>query len=94
MACEVAIPDVEGSWVVGEWSGIGRKRDVTVFGILGLGGGDAYWGAFTDQFEELRGKVFVHADTAVGAGAVFHPAGVKSVVGFKFTPVGHRSAFE
>lgn len=36
----------------------------------------------------------MHADAAMGAGMVFDPSGMKSVVGFEFAPVGHWSAFE
>ena len=36
----------------------------------------------------------MHADAPVGAGMMFDPTGVESVVGFEFAPVRHRSAFE
>ena len=36
----------------------------------------------------------MHADAAVGAGVVFDPTGVESVVGFEFAPVRHRGSLE
>lgn len=36
----------------------------------------------------------MHADTSVGAWAVFHPACMESVVCCEFTPVWHRRSFE
>ena len=36
----------------------------------------------------------MHADTAMSARGVFHPAGVEAVIGFELAPVGHGSSFE
>ena len=36
----------------------------------------------------------MHADAAMGAWSVFHPAGMEAVVGFELTPVGHRGALK
>lgn len=36
----------------------------------------------------------MHADAAVGAGVVFDPTGVESVVRFELAPVRHRRALE
>jgi len=36
----------------------------------------------------------MHADAAMGAGVVFDPSGMESVVGFEFAPVGHWRALK
>jgi hypothetical protein len=46
------------------------------------------------EAEEFRGEVFMHADAAVGARVMFHPAGVEAVGWFELAPVGHGGAFE
>jgi len=65
-----------------------------VDGVFGLRVSDVYGGSDFHEAVELGCKVFVHADAAVSAGVVFDPAGVESVVGFEFAPVGHWCALK
>ena len=51
-------------------------------------------GAIFNEAEEFGCQIFMQADAAMGAGAMFHPAGMKAVMGLEFAPVGHGSAFE
>ena len=81
--------------VIGQWAGIDGTFDIAADGgIFRLGVGDADWSSLFDESEKLGSDVDVHADTSVGAWAVFHPASMDSVIGSEFTPVWHGRSFE
>ncbi len=56
--------------------------------------GDVDRGAVFDEVEEFWRQIFMHANAAMGAGTVLHPAGMESIVCLELTPVGHGGAFE
>lgn len=81
--------------ISGKRGGVRRAWDVPADGgVFGLGGGDGDGSAFADEAEELRGDVFMHAETASGGGEGLHPTGVETVGGLELAPVRHWGSFE
>lgn len=94
VANKITVTPIHATLVIRQGFRAWRKRHIRVCEILGLRVCDRNRRAHPDQAVKFGTKIFVHPDTAMGAGIVFHPTCMKTVSSLKFTPVWHGGSFE